>query len=212
MFNKASTLAISAGLIAAATAIPASAQDVSSTYDGEWLSVSGTVESVDGDSFMLDYGDNIIPVEMDDYDWYSDNPLIVGDQVTVTGRMDDDFFQSRRIEASSVYVDSLHTHFYASAADEEDVTVPLVDFDTLRTGGLSLTGTVQSIDGEEFVLDAGAYDYKVDVQSLYYDPFDAAGIQHVAVGDRVSVSGSIDDADFFEKREIDATSLTELIS
>jgi uncharacterized protein YdeI (BOF family) len=212
MFSKISTAAIAAGLMAAAGSTPASAQEVSSSYDGEWLSVSGTVDSVSGDAFMLDYGDKTIPVEMDDYDWYSENPLVVGDQVTVTGRMDDDFFQSRRIEASSLYVDSLHTQFYASADDEEDVTVPLVDFDTLRTGGLSLTGTVQSVDDEEFVLDTGAYDYRVDTQSLYYDPFDATGIQHVAVGDRVSVTGSIDDADFFDNREIDATSLTELIS
>lgn len=212
MFKKVSAFAISAGLIAAASSMPVAAEKISSTYDGEWLSVSGTVDSVSGDAFILDYGDKSIPVEMDDYDWYSENPLIAGDQVTVTGRMDDDFFQSRRIEASSVYVGSLHTLFYASAADEEDVTVPLVDFDALRTGGLSLTGTVQSIDDEEFVLDTGTYEYRIDTKSLYYDPFDATGIQHIAVGDRVSVTGSIDDADFFDKREIDANSLTELIA
>lgn len=160
--------------------------------------------------FVLDYGAKTIPVEMDDYDWYKENVLAVGDQVSVVGRMDDDFFQNRRIEASSVYVDDLHTIFYASAADEEDVAIPIVDYDVLRTGGLSLTGTVQSIDGDEFMLDTGAYDYKIDTAPLYYDPFDTTGFQHIAVGDRVSVTGTIDDADLFERREIDATSLTEL--
>lgn len=212
MLRRTSAIALPVSLIAAAVAMPVSAQEVTSAYNGEWLSVSGTVKSVTGKMFILDYGNNTIPVEMDDYDWYSENPVVAGDKVTVTGRMDDDFFQSRRIEARSVYVDSLRTQFYANADDEEDVTVPVIDYDILRTGGLSLTGTVQSIDGEEFVLDTGVFDYRIDTQLLFYDPFDVAGTQHVAVGDRVSVTGSIDDADFFDKREIDATSLTELVS
>jgi len=204
-------------LLLATLAIPLSmmtsavdAQSVEATYDGEWISLSGTVESVTDDRFVLDYGENTIPVEMDDYDWYDENQIVVGDQVSVTGRMDDDFFQSRRIEASSVYVDDLRTIFYASADDEEDMTVPVVDYDILRTGGLSLTGTVQSISGEEMVVDTGLFDYTVDTEKLYYDPFDKAGLQRIEVGDRVSVSGTFDDADLFENREIDATALTEL--
>lgn len=191
-------------------ASPATAQTPAAAYNGEWLSVSGTVERVAGEMFVLDYGPGTIPVEMDDYDWYNENAIAVGDKVTVTGRMDDDFFQTRRIEASTVYVDSLHTLFYASAADEEDVTVPVIDIAVLRSGGIALTGTVQSIAGDEMTVDTGAFDYKVDTGSLGYDPFDADGAQHIAIGERVSVTGRVDDADLFERREIDATSLIEL--
>lgn len=205
-------LMAAAALSALSFSTYAAAQAPAAAYDGEWLSLSGTVKSVSGDSFVLDYGEQTIPVEMDDYDWYDENQLVVGDQVSVTGRMDDDFFQSRRIEASSVYVDDLHTLFYANADDEEDITVPIVDYDILRTGGLTLTGGVQSISGDEMVLDTGLFDYSVDTDKLYYDPFDATGLQHIAVGDRVSVSGTFDNADLFEKREIDATALTELSS
>jgi hypothetical protein len=57
---------------------------------------------------------------MDDWDWYAEGKnLIDGDKVTVYGRIDDDFFETTSIEASSVYVESLGSYFYASAADEE---------------------------------------------------------------------------------------------
>ncbi|SLK09580.1 DUF5666 domain-containing protein [Novosphingobium mathurense] len=210
MFNK--ILISVTALTALSLSFSAAAQTPTTAYDGEWLSVSGTVQSVSGDNFVLDYGEKTIPVEMDDYDWYDENKLVVGDQVSVTGRMDDDFFQSRRIEASSVYVDDLHTLFYASADDEEDAVVPVVDYDVLRTGGLTLTGKVQSINGDEFQLDTGLFNYRVDTDKLYYDPFDDTGIQHITVGDRVSVTGTMDSADLFDRREIDATALTELSS
>ncbi|MGE4307100.1 MAG: hypothetical protein AB7E24_24075, partial [Novosphingobium sp.] len=59
-------------------------------------------------------------------------------------------------------------------------------------------------------LDTGLLDYRVDTDKLYYDPFDDKGIQHVAVGDRVSVTGTMNNAHLFDTREIEATALTEL--
>lgn len=173
------------------------------------MSLSGTVEAVSGEDFVLDYGKNDITVEMDDYDWYDENALIVGDEVTVTGRMDNDFLHSRRIEASSVYVDSIHTRFYASAADEEDF-LPAVDGAIVGNGGVTVTGTIEAIVGDEMTVDAAFFDYKVDAGSLYYNPFDDDGLQHLEVGDRVSVTGQFDDSDFFDRPEIDATAITEL--
>lgn len=100
-----------APLIAAALAMPAAAgaadnaQEVSTAVDQEWITLTGTVASVAGDSFTLNYGDKDIVVEMDDYDWFSENAIEQGESVTVAGRMDNDFFESQKIEASSVYVD-----------------------------------------------------------------------------------------------------------
>lgn len=190
-------------------ASPAAAQTPATADNGEWLSLSGTVQAVSGDSFVLDYGRNTITVEMDDYDWYDENAIIVGDEVTATGRVDDDFLQTRRLEASSVYVDSIHTRFYASAADEEDF-VPAVDAPIVSNSGILLTGIVESIDGDEMIVDADVLDYKVDTGTLYYDPFDEEGLQHVQIGDRVSITGRFDDSDFFDSPEIDATSVIEI--
>lgn len=193
----------------ALAAVPSAAQSPATTADGEWLSLSGTVDTVSGENFVLDYGQSNITVEMDDYDWYDENSLMVGDEVTVTGRMDNDFFQARRIEASSVYVDSIHTRFYANAADEEDF-LPAADGPIAGDTGVILTGTVQTIEDGEMVIDAALFDYRVDTDGLNYDPFDSQGWQKVEVGDRISVSGQFDDSDFFDGPEIDATALTEL--
>lgn len=205
--NLTAMLAAAAAVTALAPA--AAAQTPATTSNGEWLTLSGTVEAVAGDNFVLDYGRNSIAVEMDDYDWYNENAIIVGDDVTVTGRMDKDFLQNRRLEASSVYVDSIHTRFYANAADEEDIwAAPGGAF--ANASGLGVTGMVKAISGDEMTVDAGVFEYKVDTGELAYDPFDRRGLQHIAVGDRVSITGQFDDSDFFDSPEIDASSLIEL--
>jgi uncharacterized protein YdeI (BOF family) len=196
---------------ALAAAAPAAAQQPATAADGEWLTLSGSVVSSDSDSFLLDYGAKTITVEMDDYDWYADNPVLKGDRVTVTGRMDADFWEQRKIEANSVYVKSLNTMFYASAADEEGGMSPVVMVDPLTDGeSVSLTGKVTAISGDELTLDAGLLNYTVDVGELGYNPLDNAGPQRISVGDRISVFGRMDDADLFDNREIDAKSITEL--
>lgn len=205
-------LAAGAAAVALCAAVPAvAAETPAATSDGEWLSLSGSVVSTAPESFMLDYGSKTIRVEMDDYDWYLENPILEGDQVIVTGQMDADFWQNRTIEASSVYVKSLNTMYFASAADEEGAVVPILSVDPLTDGeSVSLTGTVRQIVGDELTLDAGLMNYRVDTASLDYDPLDDDGVQHIAVGDRISVFGRMDDADLFDRREIDAKVLTEL--
>ncbi|MDX1680078.1 MAG: hypothetical protein R3242_05030, partial [Akkermansiaceae bacterium] len=90
--------------------------------DRSWLSISGEVTSVTPDTFLLDYGDGAITVEMDDFDNDADAyKLVVGDEVTVYGRVDDDLFETTSIEASSVWVSGINTYFYANSADEEDL-------------------------------------------------------------------------------------------
>ena len=195
-------LAAGAAAVALCAAVPAvAAETPAATSDGEWLSLSGSVVSTAPESFMLDYGSKTIRVEMDDYDWYLENPILEGDQVIVTGQMDADFWQNRTIEASSVYVKSLNTMYFASAADEEGAVVPILSVDPLTDGeSVSLTGTVRQIVGDELTLDAGLMNYRVDTASLDYDPLDDDGVQHIAVGDRISVFGRMDDADLFDRR------------
>ncbi len=176
--------------------------------DGSWISLSGTVTSTAPDSFNLDYGEGIVLVEMDDWDFDQDGyNLLEGDEVTVYGAVDADLFETTSIEASSVYVKGFNTFYYASSADEESLPaaafVPSLDFD------LTLKGSVTSVDGREFTIDNGNNSIKVDTILMPYNPMDDEGYQKIRVGDRVSVTGDID-TDWWEKRELMAESVVTL--
>lgn len=208
MHILAITTALATGL--GSTAI-AQTSEVSTADNGEWLSMTGEVASVSGDQFTLDYGDNDITVEMDDFDGYDDNFLIAGDNVTVTGRIDSDFVTDKTIEASSVYVKSLNEYFYASSADEEDGYYSYAATNYWDDGDwISLTGEVTSVDGGEFTLDAGFNDYVVDIGELAANPLDDKGDEKIKVGERVVVSGEFDGFDLFSEDAIDAQSITTL--
>ena len=177
--------------------------------DNTWISISGKVKSVSADSFLLDYGEGEITVEMDDGDRDADAyKLIAGDEVTVNGMIDDDFFEKTTIEASSVYVEKLGTTFFASAVDEEDyyfvtLTTPVI------LSSLTVQGTVTSVSDEEFTLNTGLRSLTVEVEEMFYNPLDDDGFQKIEEGDFVRVTGTMDD-DLFEGREMVAESIVEL--
>lgn len=177
--------------------------------DDTWISIDGTVDSVSADSFELDYGPGLITVEMDDGDRDADGyKLSKGDKVRVSGMIDDDLFEKRTIEASSVFVENLGTYFYASAIDEEDTfityTIPVTVSETV------VQGTVTDVDEEEFTLATGLRRLRVEVEEMPYNPLDDIGYQKIRVGDRVSVTGEMD-TDFFEgQRELVADSIVTL--
>lgn len=176
--------------------------------DGTWISISGVVKNVRPNTFALDYGKGVISVEMDDGDRDADAyALLDGDKVTVNGRIDDDFFQTTTIEASSVFVEKLGTHFFASSIDEEDgyfaLDVPVI---VART---TVSGKVTAIEGDELVLDTGLRKLRVDVEAMPYDPLDDEGYQKIEVGDVVRVSGTMDPG-FFDGRELSADRMITL--
>jgi uncharacterized protein YdeI (BOF family) len=194
----------------ALTAAPASGQQNPYLQPNEsWITLDGTVEDVTRDAFTLLYGDGMIRVEMDDGDRDADAyPLVEGDRVTVTGKIDDDFLEVARIEASSVYVHHLGVRFYASAADEEDWRMMPEPPTTART---ILRGTVTDVRSDEFDINTGARKVTVDIDELGYDPLDDAGYQKIEVGDYVSVTGGID-FDLFEGRQLEAASVVTIFS
>jgi uncharacterized protein YdeI (BOF family) len=179
--------------------------------DSTWITISGTVDSVERDRFILDYGDGVVIVEMDDGDRDADAyKLLTGDEVTVAGRIDDDFLETTTIEASSVYIDSIGTTFFASAVDDETserlaaaVAIPV------QFSRAEIQGTVMRVSDHEFTVDAGSTDVIVDVSDMVYDPLDDEGYLKVEAGDRVKVAGDID-SDLFTGYEIDADSIVKL--
>ena len=85
-----------AALIAAGLTTSAQADETNpyTMADNTWITLGGEVESVNPDSFMLDYGDGYILVEMDDGDRDADAyKLLKGDKVTVSGQIDDEGYQ-----------------------------------------------------------------------------------------------------------------------
>ena len=178
--------------------------------DDTWLSINGKVKSVSADSFMLDYGEGLISVEMDDGDRDADAyKLVEGDEVTVYGMIDDDLYETTKIEASSVYVKNLGTYFYASSVDEEDFNV--VTTMVPVTDSIVLQGTAMKVGKKEFKIDTGISEITVHVEEMAYNPLDDEGYQKVETGDLVRVTGEMDE-DFFESRRFEADSVVTLAS
>lgn len=176
--------------------------------DRSWISLSGKVTTVHPDTFLLDYGEGVVTVEMDDFDNDADAyQLVKGDQVTVYGRIDDDTFETTSIEASSVWVSGLNTYFYASSLDEEDLP-PEVHL-SVTDSDLRVTGTIEEIEGREFTIDTGTREMRADTAELGYNPFDDEGYQKLAVGDRVSLTGDID-TNWWDNRELMVDSVITL--
>lgn len=175
--------------------------------DNSWISINGEVASVSTDQFELDYGEGIITVEMEDEDRQG-YQLKKGDEVRVSGLIDDNFYSDSVIEAGSVHVKSADTYFYTSAMDEQDLgftDISPVLRDTVIEGQI----TSVSYEDEEFTLDAGIQMLTVEVDELITDPLDKEGELQLNVGDRVSVHGKMDN-DLFEGRVFEADSVTKL--
>lgn len=191
-------------------AAPALAQSPATLGDNTPIALNGTIVSAGPNSFMLDYGDGLVTVEMDDFDgWSEASPLLEGDRVTVYGDVDNDLFQAARIEASSVYVKGLNTTFFANDADEEDLAAFYVVTPALNN--VNVTGLVKQIDpaAGRIQLDTGQAMVTVETDELGYNPLDRYGYQRVALGDRLFVSGEVDRA-FFQGRVLDAETIVTL--
>lgn len=201
-------LSLIAGL---AVALAANAQDPYEKPDDSYISLAGTIVSTTPSSFVLDYGEGLVTVEMDDWDWYGDAyGLLPDDDVTVYGYVDDDLYETTTIEASSVWVEDLNTYFYASGADEEGSPISSsvwYDYD------YTVTGKVASVNKSirEFTVDTGSREISIDTWQLGYNPLDDQGFLKIEKGDRVTVYGDLD-LDVFDEQEVSAEALVKLQS
>lgn len=183
--------------------------------NGEFVTLSGKVSDVKPHSFSLTNNGNKVLVEMDDYSsWVADGfKLVNGDQVVVSGKVDKDFLEKKKVEAGSVYVKNIDTYFFASSDDEEDFLSIPVSYSLVANlpegAQIDLQGSITSVQGREFTVDTGIRKIVVDTQSLSYNPMDQKGFTKLALGDRVKVSGRIED-NLFETKEVAASYVTEL--
>lgn len=206
-----SALSLTAAIPALAFA-SADAQSPRAAAEDDFVSVTGTVTSVEEDSFQLSYGTNEIEVEFDDLfsDVDADEQLSTGEAVTVYGYADDDWFEGRVIDAETVYVRDRSTVY---GQDQGTVAYyyfePTEDTAPLNETYVSLEGTIESINGREFTLMHGGAEISVDTASLSANPFDDEGGQRLGQGDTVMVMGTLDDS-LFDENELSADMIYEI--
>lgn len=215
LFSACGEATTAPNALAANIAIPASsstdadAARIAATRDDGWITLSGRVVGKGADRFVLDYGPGRVTVEMDDWDWFKEGrQLLAGDQVTVTGKIDQDFLEQKKIEASSVYVKSLGAVFYANPQDEEDVAGTTV-YVPSSPGWTVATGMVSGVEGREFNIGPAGAEVRVDTAKMADNPLDKEGKLQIKPGDRVQVWGRLD-IDANERNEIAAEGVATL--
>ena len=176
------------------------AQGLKNADDGSWIGISGTVETTSAGSFVLDYGDgnikvNVAPNAADPHEFTAN------EAVTVYGLLDEGFFKGSTINARTVYLDSQKT--YACSSDGADGRVAAF-VPAIHTGTV-VYGRVTKVSGNDFMVDEGDNMVTVDASALKEKlEADAPAIH---VGDHVAVVGEINKS-FFTGKELEATSMT----
>lgn len=188
--------------------LPSQANPVKNKTDGSWVALSGQVVTHTPSQFTLDYGEGTILVETDDWDSLGDGWVISeGDKVTVYGLVDDGFYQTKRIEAGSVYIEDSSTMVTApSNADEEAAPATYTYFSVPADYDLQLAGTVTSVSGRNFTIDTGKRKVTVNTLGMGYNPVDNIGVQQIKKGDFVSVTGDLN-LNMFENALINAETI-----
>jgi uncharacterized protein YdeI (BOF family) len=220
MMLHAKLMPYATALVLAFPATSFAQNNATSLTDSTWTSITGTVTDVNNDILTVDYKGGLMTVEVDDFDWSSDvnptdrPPIAIGEKVRVYGRVDKDFFETRKIEASSVYAVDRNSYYIASSLDEEDSLwhKPLVIgdlVDATDAPGVTVSGTVSGVDGRTMTLTVGGSSVAVDTSDMLYNPLDDIGLQEISKGDVVQATGTLDD-DFFTNRELIATRVTSI--
>lgn len=175
-------------------------QALKNADDGSWIGVSGTVESTSAGSFVLDYGDGSIKVNVDP-NAADPHEFKANEAVTVYGMLDEGFFKGSTINARTVYLDSQKS--YACSSDGADRRV--ASFVPAIHTGTVIYGRVTKVSGDDFMVDEAGSMITVDASALKGKK--EADVPAIHVGDHVTVVGDINEG-FFSGRKLEATSLS----
>lgn len=186
-------------------AVASTAQDrLSDAPKQSEISLSGKVSAIEQDAFMLDYGAGRVRVDLEDgLDWFPPGTpgLTIGEPVTVNGVVDDDMFDTREIEATSIYRQAQQTFLYSDASNARFLTPP--ESQPTDTSWVNLSGTVTGVTGREFMLDTGVREFRITTATESQNA-------RIRPGTRVSVSGQVSGDDIFDRPEIEATHVVVL--
>lgn len=187
--------------------------------DDSYITLSGTVGSmVDQDEFYLNYGKGRVKVDTNDkwpnmFKPEANNVTRVlkeGDHVVVTGKVDDNWFTNREIEASSIR-HQRGGQVFSYDLDPNASTMAGIDPATIldQQGRVALTGTItREVNNDRYQMryGTGAQAKTIEVDTTGVDN---AKIDNLKVGDRITVTGTVDDT-LFNKRELNAQNVQTL--
>ncbi|WP_394220444.1 hypothetical protein [Alteromonas gracilis] len=185
-----------------------------SVSDNTWITLTGEVTAVDSQFFTLDYGDGEIFVELKDTDLdtkaYAE---IDGEEVMVTAHLDEGMFSNERLVAQSVIVEDMDTVYLADSVDQASADLYLstannIDFDD---EGMVVVGTIRSIGKEALQIEVGEATLTVELDELEDAPVDENGYLTLVKGERVRISGELED-DFFNRFTVEADTLMKMKS
>lgn len=193
-----------------------SVQPVSRTAEvgNSWITLTGEVSAVDSKFFTLDYGDGHIFVELRDTDLdtqaYAE---IEGKDVMVTAQLDESMLSKERLVAQSVIVEGMDTVYLAKSVDQASADLYLstasnIDFDDEE---MVLVGTVKSIGKEALQIEVGDSTLTVELDELEDAPVDVNGYLSLSKGERVRITGELED-DFFNRFTVEADTLMKMKS
>lgn len=183
--------------------------------DDTQITMSGTMTDIDGDEFVLNYGDGSIAVELEDWGRDADDlGFNDGAEVTVFGEIDNDLFSASTIEAEAIYLKSSATYYYAAEdADEHSHKAYMWSGpDTYKLSDMTLRGRVVStdVDDGKFTIAVGNGDeVTISTAALDYDPLKGELRNPVDTGDWVRVAGRLD-FEFFEGKVLRAESVSTI--
>lgn len=178
-------------------------------YDDDTsLTLSGTVGQVNDDEFTLRTRNGSIAVESDEvFDDENIYRLEPGDRIIVTGNVDDDFFESRKLEANAIHVDKVDVTFTTRDGTVDSFTSS--SSNGADDGVTELNGRIVAIEDNEFAISSGTGQTTVNIGNLDDNPLDDQGYLKLDIGDRVQVKGEMTD-DWFDERKFEATSLNAI--
>lgn len=179
-----------------------------------YVTISGTVSKIlDSDRFVLDYGNGVTQVDYDDalHELFRkiDRKIKVGDKVTVTGKLDNNWFAKREILISSiVHIADDYILLYkrpAAAGEEVPAIVGVAKPSLFLNGQVALTGIVSGgIYNGSFTLRYEDGAIQVDASSIKIPDSN-----RIVKGDVVTVYGKIDNS-FFKERAITAETVEKI--
>ncbi|MBI1178953.1 MAG: NirD/YgiW/YdeI family stress tolerance protein [Alphaproteobacteria bacterium] len=202
-------------------AAPALAAKPLQKPDESWVSLTGTIKAVAGDTFVLDYGPHSVVVDMDKGRLNHGRWMKPGQTVNVYGVIDKGFFNKPEIDATRVYSYDRNAYYYgglhqvtvkASSLEPTRLSPPIqLPAPTAKNGSnVSVAGLVTRLGDDDFYLSTSAGSYDVKVGKLADNPLDDKGARKVRPGDYVYVTGPVDDG-FFVAHEIKARNLVTLV-
>ena len=198
------------------TAISYGSTQFKNASDGEYITVSGKVTKASGKNFHLESKGQKMEVTMNNnFDMWTSDGLKIrqGDKIVVTGRVDNDLLDKKTLNASSVYVKNLNSYFYGDSSDNSYTPVLSSSYmaieDLPENSSVDITGKVTNISGREFTVDTGLRKVQVDTADMLYNPMDSTGLTQVKKGDRVQISGLVDNK-YLDEKELSASYIIEL--